>query len=172
MHREDDELEEERAQDAQNPEEDLQRRWQEMTAGEFKPLFDKALQDARGEEDSAARRQLEAWRREEMDVKRFYPGFDLAKEAKNPDFADLLSRGAPMRMAYEAAHFDDLVKEAVRYALGLAEMRNRKSTHPLEQAADAMPASGTKAVKDLNREEREKIAKRVLRGERVTLGSL
>ena len=76
----------------------------------------KAANDARQEEIRrrvAAQKnkaQYDRWRADEAEVKKTYPGFELARElSENPDFKTALEAGVPMLTAYRGAHFDELM---------------------------------------------------------------
>ena len=109
---------------------------------------------------------------------RRYPGFDLAGELADPRFAALLTSleraGAPepVRLAYEAAHHDEITGAMVRYAVErtaaqVAEGIRSGALRPAENgggaASDTRPDPG-----HLTAEQRKDIRQRVMRGERVT----
>lgn len=51
-------------------------------------------------------------KREEAEVQKVFPGFRLEREMGDTDFAAMLEKGVPMRLAYQGARFETLVKEA------------------------------------------------------------
>lgn len=118
--------------------------------------------------------QMQEWYRQADDLKKIYPSFDLAAEAKNPQFLAMLKSGTPVQHAYEVLHLDEI-------KAGVASMQARateqqivagiraKGARPAENGASA--ASGF-VVKDdvtkLSKADRAEIARRVARGERIS----
>ena len=63
-----------------------------------------------------ADQQYAQWTREAEAMKAKYPGFDLAEEAKNPDFISLLSSNVPLEHAYRTIHLEEIMDQAVSAA--------------------------------------------------------
>ena len=51
-------------------------------------------------------------KREEAEVQKLFPGFRLEEEMGDADLAAMLEKGVPMRLAYQGARFDALMKAA------------------------------------------------------------
>ena len=114
----------------------------------------KAANDARQEEIRrrvAAQKnkaQYDRWRSDEAEVKKTYPGFELARElSENPDFKTALEAGVPMMTAYRGAHFDELMAgvagsaaqgAAINAARSIAANRQRPSETGLQGTAGAV----------------------------------
>ena len=126
-----------------------------------------------------ARREAEARARIEEGVKTAqaaYPGFDMRKELENTGFRDMVARGIDVKTAYEIAHKDELLSSAMAYAAQraakeTAENIRARAGRPVENGAQAQaPAQPReKTVSEMTREEREDLARRAMRGERIVL---
>ena len=143
-------------QPGEDPEAELQARWTALKEGEFRELYDQEMRGLR-EEIEAREREKAAQLRE---VRAQYPSFDLEAEKRDPEFADMLAKGLSMLQAYRAAHHETLVRRAVREALG-----NRWALPESAGAEREMPVR----TGSLTKSAREEIARRALRGEKITL---
>ena len=121
-----------------------------------------------------ANETVEKWYDESMSLKEIYPDFDIFSEAKNPSFVSLIQSGIDVRTAYEAVHHNDIVRVAQENAAREAEIKvaesiRQKASRPAENGlssrSSAIFANG---VSSLTREEREDIAKRAARGEKIS----
>lgn len=121
-----------------------------------------------------ANETVEKWYTESMKLKESYPDFDIFSEAKNPSFVSLIQSGIDVRTAYEAVHHNDIVRAAQENAAREAEIKvaqsiRQKASRPAENGlssrSSAIFANG---VSSLTREEREDIAKRAARGEKIS----
>ena len=107
-----------------------------------------------------------------------YPGFDLGRELSDPRFSAALvglqRAGAPepVRLAYQAVHHDQILGDALQYAVArtarqLAESIRSGTNRPAENgggaAADTRPDP-----RSLSPQQRQEIRRRVMRGEKVT----
>ena len=122
----------------------------------------------------AAETTARRWEREAEALKEIYPDFSLEQALRGDEgFAALLKAGAPVRLAYEAAHLETILGTAMRYAAREAGRRMARS-----MAADAnrireMPvldraASMTKKdVASLTEKEIMKILRQVSDGKKV-----
>ena len=129
----------------------------------------------------AAERQAEKdkiqaqWMQEAEALKQTFPDFDLATEAQNKDFIDLISKNVPMEMAYKLVHQDEILSGAIQYAVqrtadNVAASVRANGLRPTEGAGrGSAPASAHFDVNNMTREQREELKRRALRGERVTL---
>lgn len=117
---------------------------------------------------------FKSWLQQAEGVKQIYPTFDLATEFKNPQFVALLKSNVDVRSAYEVTHRDEIIGSAMHYtaqqvAKKVTDNIRYKSSRPIENGLQSRSGHVTKQnVKNLTREQREEISRRVSRGERVT----
>ena len=134
--------------------------------------MDQARRQVQGREQVA--RQMRQWYDEARQVKEAYPDFDLNAEARNTQFLSLLRSGIPVRHAYEVIHMDDIKTSAARQAAREAEKQvvdgiRAKGARPPENGTAAQSAFTVKGdVSKLTRKDREEIARRAARGEKIT----
>lgn len=153
-----------------------------LITGEFKDLFDKAVEEAvKSSTDNAksiekrlirekAAKRYEKWLGEAQETKSSYPGFDLGAELKNGQFCELLKCGVPVKSAYELIHRDEMMQ---LYAKELEENITKRilagTLRPREAAIS--PNSSTVIKSDTSRmskSARQEIIKRVQRGEKIS----
>lgn len=120
-------------------------------------------------------RQYAKWEKEAENVKKTYPSFDLRRECENPLFLSMLRSFVPVQHAYEVLHLDE-IKAAVSEMQAKATEKKivegirAKGMRPSEAGASTSSAfTSAKDVHKLTKQEREDIARRVMRGETVTL---
>lgn len=150
----------------------------EMERSQFKRQNDQLQAELdmrrRQEEDAEAARR---WQADVDAVKQVYDNFDIQTEMQNQKFVDCMRRGLPMRTAFEVAHMDELMSGAMRYT---AQKVSEQVTNNIRAKA-ARPAengmTGKAAVHDvradvnkLTKADRDEIARRVQRGERISFG--
>lgn len=117
---------------------------------------------------------MRGWAEEEKAIKQIYPTFDLNEELNDPEFVKMLQNGIPMEKAYQVMHYDQLVGGALRYAVNEAKAQTAnniraRAMRPLEGAAQGTPAVTVKSdVNKLTKEDREEIARQVMRGKTIT----
>lgn len=132
----------------------------------------KAELDAR-KASLAARDALAEWTRQGEQVKGIYPGFDLAAELQNPQFRQLLQSNVPVQTAYEVVHKDEILPAAMQFTAQKVteKVANAVRAGQRRPAEGAMSGSGAVTIKSdvsqLTRADREEIARRVARGERI-----
>ena len=101
-----------------------------------------------------------------------YPEFDLKKEMRNPRFLRLIDAGLSVRESYEVLHRDELLRRAVEAAAenarreAYAKLASRKNRVEENGASPALVTRKNPA--SMSKSQREQIAKRVMRGEKVT----
>ncbi|MBP3370944.1 MAG: hypothetical protein J6L88_00285 [Clostridia bacterium] len=101
-----------------------------------------------------------------------YPAFDLQKELRNPRFMRLIDAGLSVRESYEVLHRDELLRTALAAAQEHAQrqvyrsLAARKGRVEENGASPALISRRDPAA--MSRAQREQIAKRVMRGEKVT----
>lgn len=122
--------------------------------------------------NALVRAQYKVWQAQEAEAKRRYPNLSLEQELKNPDFVRLLTdpkRPMTVCRAYEAVHLDDIQTDiareaAVRTAARMAALSRRpRESGAAPQAGLPMHYGAT------DPKSRAEIARRALRGERITL---
>jgi len=101
------------------------------------------------------------------------PAFNMAALRKNGRFLALLKAGFSMKEAYRAENQEAFLYEAMRFAAAetkkrLAASLTGKKSRPPEGALAARRAAVFKSSPgDMSKKEREEIAKRVMKGERI-----
>ena len=150
---------------------------------EFKRLerenaeFTRARQERERQEN--AQRIYGEWHQQAEDTKQFYPGFDLREEINGPNgqrFMRLLQAGVDVRAAYEVLHKDEIIGGAMRTtAQRVAEKTvndiRARGMRPAENGSGG-GAPGQIVKNDpskFTRADREEIARRARRGERIEL---
>lgn len=122
-----------------------------------------------------AQQQLSKWKSEAEEVKKTYPKFDLERESQNPDFLSLLKSHVSMRQAYEVIHMDEIksaISELQAKATEKKISENIKARGTRPDEAGASSSSAFKSASDvhkLTKAQRAEIARKVMRGETVTL---
>lgn len=126
-------------------------------------------------EEQERRENVLRWRREETELQKTFPSFDLNTEFEtNSKFAQRLMNGESVRDAYMVDHWEDVVKGGVQvaYEKGREAVANTIAANagrPLENGVSSKPAVNTsKDVSKLTNAEMDDIDARVRRGERVT----
>lgn len=125
--------------------------------------------------EAETKRIVQQWNSEAEELKKDYPQFDLQSEMQNEKFQKYLSMGDSVRDAYENVHrkelFEALGKAAVKTAgekIAASVAANR--ARPQEGAAAAnAPAVVKNDVSQFTKADRQEIARRVARGEKIIL---
>ena len=150
----------------------------ELERSEFKRQND-ALQAElemrrRQEADAEAARR---WQQEVEAVQQVYDNFDIQQEMQNQKFVDCMRKGLPMRTAFEVTHMDELMSGAMRYtAQKVTEQVTNgiraKSSRPVENGLSNKAAvHDVRAdVTKLSKADRDEIARRIQRGEKISFG--
>lgn len=119
------------------------------------------------------------WIDQSEQVKQIYGDFDLREEIGNPEtgerFMGLLRNGIDVKTAYEVLHKDDIIGGAMQYAVQRTEKRvadtiRARGMRPQENGAggNATAMIHKSDVNSLTKRDRDEIARRVRRGERIT----
>lgn len=114
-----------------------------------------------------------SWMQQAEQVKAIYPQFDLAAEVENEQFRNLLLSNVPVQTAYEVIHKDEIIPAAMHFTAQKVTEKVANSVRagqrrPAEGAMQGSGAVQTKAdVSQLTRADREEIARRVARGEKI-----
>lgn len=123
--------------------------------------------------EDMARQQYATWMNEAEETAKLYPGFDLREELNNPDFRACLESGVGVTASYVASHYDTLMPQVLQ--MGAKQGRAMaakdiaaKSARPSENGASSTAAAVTKYdPANMTREQRNKLAERAARGERI-----
>lgn len=75
--------------------------------------LDREIEQERAEKRS--REIYQNWLAEAEQVKQRYGAFDFQNEMQNPQFAQLVMSGVPLKAAYETTHIDDFLNGAMAY---------------------------------------------------------
>lgn len=115
-----------------------------------------------------------SWMNQAEQLKAVYPSFDLETEMKNPKFVDLLRvPSIDVRTAYEVLHKDEIIPAAMQFATQEAERKiaNKvmaNGARPMENGMNSQSAAVVKSdVSQLSKADRQEIARRVARGEKI-----
>ena len=139
------------------------------------------LQAIRQEEDR--RKEFDAkyaeWSMQADFARNDYPNLDLNTEMQNKDFFGLLTRGIDVKTAYQVIHQDEIVQSAISTATQRTAQAVQQQTvnnirskglRPDESAGSSQAGFTFKAdPHKWTKADREEIAKRVARGEKITL---
>lgn len=137
----------------------------------------RAAMEQRQRQESADR-MYRAWMEQAEAVKQMYPGFDLQAECNHPvsgqQFVGLLKSNVPIRTAYEVIHKDEIIGGAMQYTAQQVQQKTvndirARGLRPQENGTGGQAAAEVKTdVHKLTRADREEIARRVARGERIS----
>lgn len=117
-----------------------------------------------------------AWMEQAEAVKAVYPSFDLRAEMQNSRFVDLLRSNVDVRTAYEVLHKDEIIPAAMQFTAKAVEQKltNKiiaNGSRPTENGINSQSAAQVKSdVSQLSKADREEIARRVARGEKISFG--
>ncbi len=139
--------------------------------------FKRAAQEQQRREN--ADRIYAQWQQQASECQRFYPQFDLAGECAadtGERFLDLLKNGIDVRTAYEVIHKDELLSGAMALTAHTIQEKTvndirARGMRPAENGGSGSSAARIvkKDPSTFTRKDREEIARRVLRGERIEL---
>lgn len=120
-----------------------------------------------------ANRLYQKWMEQAQQAKAVYPSFDLSSEMQNPKFIDLLRANIDVRTAYEVLNNDKIIPAAMQFTAKQVEQKltNKivaNGARPSENGMSSQSASLTKSdVSQLTKADRQEIARRVARGEKI-----
>ena len=112
--------------------------------------------------------------RDEKELRRLYPSFDLKRElSSSPELCRLLTAGIPLRRAYEAVNMDKIMGSVLQFAVMKARYdtaENIKRNSRIQENSLSDRASSTKHtdVNNLTEDEIRKIIADVGNGARIT----
>ena len=113
------------------------------------------------------------WMDQSSQLKSVYPSFDLNAELQNPQFVNLLKSNVDVRTAYEVLHKDEIIPAAMQFTAKTVEQKIANniaagSKRPTENGMSSQSAAVVKSdVSQLSKADREEIARRVARGEKI-----
>lgn len=108
------------------------------------------------------------------EVKERYPEFDLEAEMENPTFAKLVANGISPMNAYQSLHYDEIQERIIQQAAintteKISNAVQSNLNRPAENGISPSPASETKLdPRNLTKQQREDIRRRVARGEKIS----
>lgn len=152
-----------------------------METEEYRDTFyaDREMaQNAAAEElqrrQQAANEQYQDWKRQETEIQKTYPGFNLEEAFKNDEFRQMAMGGSSLMSAYRASHFDEITAGLVaaatkRAAKNAVDSMQGNVNRPAEGGMSS--AAGTVTKKDVNSlsgKDIESIIKAVGRGDKIT----
>lgn len=110
------------------------------------------------------------WSKQATEAGVKYPGLNLAEEAKNPVFRQMLRAGLPVGQAYAAAHHDELLASAASDAeKRVIDHVRARGMRPEENGARAETGILIRQdVSRLSRGDRAEAVRRAMNGDRVT----
>lgn len=120
-----------------------------------------------------ASQQMQVWEQQASEARKIYPNLDMNKEAKNPQFRQLLMSGIDVGTAYLAVHKDEVLGGAMQHAAQTAAQKVANSviangSRPSENGMASQSAAVTKIDPSLmTREERRALIQRSARGENI-----
>lgn len=151
-----------------------------MTVEQYRRIQNMELENMRlkrAQQENIARqmaqRQVDTWQQQAQEIKAEYEDFDLEAELRNPVFKAMLKAGAPMKNAYEALHMGDIKAGVARKA---GEAREKQVTdnirargqRPTEGGSSGAGITYSSDPSKLTARERDELARRAERGERIT----
>lgn len=116
------------------------------------------------------------WMEQAESAKAVYPSFDLRAEMQNPQFVNLLRSNVDVRTAYEVLHKDEIIPAAMQFTAKTVEQKltNKIIANGARPTENGNSSQGAAVVKNdvskLTKADRDEIARRVARGEKVTFG--
>ena len=120
-----------------------------------------------------ADRLYASWMNQSESLKGVYPSFNLQAELQNPRFVDLLRNNVDVRTAYEVLHKDEIIPAAMQFTAKAVQQKltNKiiaNGARPSENGISSQASAVIKSdVSQLSKEDREEIARRVARGEKI-----
>jgi hypothetical protein len=126
------------------------------------------------ERQNKERQQYSQWLREAEAIKEQYPDFDLNAEVENPQFTAMLQSGVDLKHAYEVIHMNDIVANTAKNVMNtsakaVTDTIAARGMRPKENAgSDNSSAVYKRDVSSLTAKDREEIARKVARGEKIS----
>lgn len=104
-------------------------------------------------------------------LRQTYPEFDLQGTLANPQVREMLKSGVSLKAAYEAANIDKIIQQkTMQTEKKVVENIQARSERPVEGGATSQHgAVAQNLATKLTKQERERLAQRAIRGEKITL---
>lgn len=125
-----------------------------------------------------AERVFQGWQEQARATAQVYQGFNLQSECQHPEtgerFLGLLRSGVDVRTAYEVVHKDELIGGAMQFTAQqvqqktINDIRTRGMRPPENGAAGGAGVTVKSDPNKLTKADRDEIARRVMRGERIS----
>lgn len=133
----------------------------------------------RSEDRADFERKMQAWIGQEQEAKAVFPDFNLQAELSGENgeqMLQLMNMGWPVVEAYKMLHVNELVSGAMAKTAQVVQEQTvnnirARGMRPTENGAggsNAAVSTKPKNPADMSRKERDALARRVMRGERVT----
>ena len=135
---------------------------------------DGADRESENDGDGTADAIVSQWLSQAEALRETVPDFDFSRETANEEFAQLLAAGLPVETAYEVVHRNELLESGMRYAARETERRilgalAARGGRPGENGLSTNGAALVKSdPRSLTKAERREIARRAMRGEKIT----
>ena len=152
--------------------------YKQIRAVERENLELRRAADARQRKEQADQ-IISRWNEQAAECQKFYPNFSLEDEVTNPTtgkrFEALLKSNVDVRTAYEVIHKDEIMTNAMSYTAQKVQQMTvndikARGMRPAENGGGGSAANMSKAdPSKFTRADREKLARRALRGERIEL---
>ena len=113
------------------------------------------------------------WMRDAETVKQQFPSFDLQTELQNPQFASLLRANIDVGTAYQVIHKDEIIPAAMEFTAREVQSKMASSVaantaRPRENGIGGGASAIIKSdVTKLTKADRQEIARRAMRGEKI-----
>ena len=126
------------------------------------------------ERQQSEREQYGKWLRDAEQIKQTNPDFDLNTEVENPQFVALLQSGIDMQHAYNVIHMNEIVNNTAKNAMlksasAVSSTIAARGQRPSENAGSSNSSVAFKRdVHSFTAKDREDIARRVARGEKIS----
>ena len=119
------------------------------------------------------RKQYDTWIKQAEAAKAKFPGLDLATEAKNPQFMELLNSNVDVANAYLIIHQDDIISGAMQTAAQTAAQKVANSVaanaaRPSENGSGQGAATVNFDVSKMTKAQRQEYVRRAKMGEKIT----
>lgn len=124
--------------------------------------------------NEATKQTLAKWQAEAEQAKAIYPNFDLDREIQDARFRSLIQNNVDVKSAYEVVHMGELVPAVIQTAERkegerIASKYAQNARRPAENGASSQSAAIVKNDPSaLTKAERDEVARRVARGERIS----
>ena len=118
--------------------------------------------------------QMNKWMAEADALKQEFPGFDFQTELQNTDFQRMITSGVPIGQAFKVLHMNEIMDSAVKTTAEQTQKKvvndiRARGSRPVENGLSSQNAISVKGdVTKLTKQQREELAIRAMRGERIS----